>query len=59
LPFILLLGVLEIGRRWKSGKLIDPSYYAIPPGVRVAIGTAYLSVGAICLWGMDVAYVRR
>jgi Zn-dependent protease len=59
LPFILLLGVLEIGRRWKSGRLVDPSYYAIPKGVRVAIGTAYLSVAAICLWGMDVAYVRR
>jgi Zn-dependent protease len=59
LPFILLLGVLEIGRRWKRGHLIDPSYYAIAPGVRIVIGTAYLSVAAICLWGMDVAYVRR
>ncbi len=59
LPFILLLGVIEIGRRWRGGRLVDPSYYSIPPGVRVAIGTAYLTVGAVCLWGMDVAYVRR
>jgi Zn-dependent protease len=58
-PFILFLGVMEIARRWKSGRLVDPSYYSIPPGVRVAIGSAYLAVGAICLWGMDVAYVRR
>lgn len=59
LIFILVLGTVELVRRWRTHKWIDASYYAIPPSTRVAIGSAYATVAVICLWGLSLAYVPR
>jgi Zn-dependent protease len=59
LIFILVLGVFELVRRWRTHKWIDAAYYAIAPSTRVGIGTAYAAVAVACLWGMSLAYVPR
>ena len=59
LIFILVLGVFELVRRWRTHRWIDAAYYAISPSMRVGIGTAYATVAVVCLWGMSIAYIRR
>jgi Zn-dependent protease len=59
LIFILVIGVFELVRRWRTHKWIDAAYYAISPATRVGIGTAYAAVAVGCLWGMSIAYIRR
>jgi Zn-dependent protease len=59
LILVLLLGLFELARRWRTHKWIDAAYYKIPPSTRVGIGTAYAAVAVMCLWGMSLAYVPR
>ncbi|HEY8728473.1 MAG TPA: site-2 protease family protein [Acidothermaceae bacterium] len=59
LIFILIIGIFELVKRWRTRKWIDAAYYAIRPSTRVAIGSAYTLVAIVCLWGMSIAYVRR
>ena len=59
LIFILVLGTVELVRRWRTHTWVDASYYATPPSARLAIGTSYATVAVFCLWGMSLAYVPR
>jgi Zn-dependent protease len=59
LIFILIIGIFELVKRWRTRRWIDAAYYAINPSTRVAIGSAYTLVAIVCLWGMSIAYVRR
>jgi len=56
---ILVFGVFELAKRWRSHSWFDATYYAIPPAARVAIGSAYATVAVVCLWGMSIAYIRH
>jgi Zn-dependent protease len=57
--FIIVIGAFELVRRWRTHKWVDAAYYAIPPATRVRVGAAYATVAVVCLWGMNLAYVRR
>jgi Zn-dependent protease len=59
LLIILVIGVFELVRRWRTRKWIDAAYYAIAPATRVGIGIAYAAVAIVCLWGMNIAYIPR
>jgi Zn-dependent protease len=58
--FILILGGLETWHRWrarKSGRASE--YLTVETGVRWQIAAAYVATIALCLIGMDAAYVAR
>lgn len=57
---ILVLGGFELYRRWKDrGSQASQVYFALQPGQRVKIGTAYLALIAIILLGMHLTYMKR
>ncbi|MBM0256069.1 site-2 protease family protein [Micromonospora sp. 4G55] len=58
--FILILGGLETWRRWrerKSGRAME--YLSVETSVRWQIAAAYVFTIAVCLIGMDAAYIPR
>jgi Zn-dependent protease len=60
IPILLILGGYELYRRWR-GRNSEASkvYFALQPGQRAKIGTAYLALIAVILIGMHVTYVQR
>jgi Zn-dependent protease len=60
IPILLVLGGYELYRRWR-GRENEASkvYFALQPGQRVKIGTAYLVVLAVILVGMHLTYAQR
>ena len=60
LIIILLLGALELWRRWKERK--DPGaaeYYKVKPWQRVATGVMYVGLAALLALAMSGTYVER
>jgi Zn-dependent protease len=58
LVFVLVIGGLEVFRRWRAhraGEVGD--YYAVPPRIRALIAAGYVTVALFCLWGMHTAYL--
>jgi Zn-dependent protease len=56
--FVLFLGGIETYRRWRDRKAGRTSeFFDVPLGTRWAIGAAYLATAALCLYGMQYAYV--
>jgi Zn-dependent protease len=60
IPILLILGGYELYRRWR-GRDSEASkvYFALRPGQRARIGTAYLVLLAVILIGMHVTYAQR
>jgi Zn-dependent protease len=57
---ILLLGGFELYRRWKDrNSAASKVYFALKPGQRAKIGTAYLALIGVILIGMDLTYKKR
>ena len=57
---LLFLGGYELYRRWR-GRDNEASkvYFALQPGQRMKIGTAYLALVAVILIGMHYTYAER
>jgi Zn-dependent protease len=60
IPILLVLGGFELYRRWR-GRDSEASrvYFALKPGQRARIGTAYLSLVGVILLGMHWTYAQR
>ncbi|CAA9519001.1 MAG: Membrane metalloprotease [uncultured Solirubrobacteraceae bacterium] len=62
LLLILLFGVLETYRRWKtrrSGEEGNAAYYEVRPAHRLAVAGVYLGLIALLLIGMDATFIDR
>jgi Zn-dependent protease len=60
LLLILLLGALELWRRWKSRN--EPgqrAYYRVRPWQRAAVGVTYVGLAVALALGMSATYVER
>ena len=60
LILILLLGALELWRRWRERR--DPgaaAYYRIPPWQRAVVGVTYLGLAGLLGFAMAATYVER
>jgi Zn-dependent protease len=60
IPILLVLGGFELYRRWR-GRDSEASrvYFALQPGQRLKIGTAYLALVGVILIGMHWTYAQR
>jgi Zn-dependent protease len=60
IPILLILGGYELYRRWR-GRDSEASrvYFALQPGQRIKIGTAYLALVGVILIGMHLTYTQR
>jgi Zn-dependent protease len=60
IPILLVLGGFELYRRWR-GRDSEASkvYFALQPGQRVKVGTAYLALVGVILIGMHATYAQR
>jgi Zn-dependent protease len=60
IPILLVLGGYELYRRWR-GRDSEASrvYFALQPGQRVRIGSAYLCLVGVILLGMHWTYAAR
>jgi hypothetical protein len=60
IPILLVLGGYELYRRWR-GRDSEASrvYFALQPGQRVRIGSAYLCLVGVILVGMHWTYAAR
>jgi Zn-dependent protease len=60
IPILLILGGFELYRRWRGrGSESSKVYFALQPGQRLKIGTAYLALIAVILFGMHATYTVR
>ena len=60
LPLIIIVGGLELRRRWRSRKTPESmAYYAVKPWQRAAVGIAYLGLAALLVLGMSATHVPR
>lgn len=60
LPIIILLGGLELWRRWKGRH--DPQYegyYKVPPAQRAAVFVVYVGLAAFLVFAMNATHVPR
>ena len=60
LILILVIGGLEVWRRWKERKNPEAAeYYRISPGKRVAAAVGYVGLAVLLVLGMDATFVDR
>src|SRR5205085_1253228 len=60
LPIIILLGALELWRRWQTRNHPQlQSYYRVLPWQRAAVATVYLGLAALLVLGMHATHVPR
>jgi Zn-dependent protease len=60
IPILLVLGGFELYRRWRSRESQSSKvYFALEPGQRLKMGTAYLALVAVILIGMHWTYAER
>jgi len=60
IPLILVLGGLELWRRWKSrGTEASRRYYQITRAQRWAIGSGYIALAGALVLGMHATYLAR
>jgi Zn-dependent protease len=60
LPLIILLGALELWRRWRSrGLPMFAGYYRVKRWQRLVVGTVYLGLAALLVLGMSATQVPR
>lgn len=58
LPIILIVGGLELWRRWRTRRLPGfASYYRLPSWQRAVVGAAYLGLAALLVLGMSATHV--
>jgi Zn-dependent protease len=59
-PIILIFGGIELWRRWRNRDSAESQvYFALKPRQRWQIGSAYVALVAVILWGMHVTYAAR
>lgn len=60
IPIVLLLGGLELWRRWRSRHTpAARRYHAIPTRARAVIGTSYLALVGLLILAMHATYLQR
>ena len=60
LPLIILIGGLELWRRWRSRNAPEfASYYKVKPWQRAAVAAVYLGLAALLVLGMSATHVPR
>lgn len=60
LILVVALGVLEMLRRWRAHRRGQTgTYFQVPALVRAQLGGVYLATAALCVWGMEAAYLPR
>jgi Zn-dependent protease len=60
LILVLVLGALELWRRWKErGEAASAAYYKVTPWQRVAVGVTYVGLAAILALAMSATFVDR
>jgi Zn-dependent protease len=60
LPIIILLGALELWRRWQMrGHPEFERYYRVAPWQRLVVATVYLGLAALLVVGMSATHVPR
>jgi len=60
LPVIILIGGLELGRRWRSRNLPRlADYYRVKPWQRAAVASVYLGLAALLVVAMNATHVPR
>jgi Zn-dependent protease len=60
LPLILVIGALELRRRWKTRHAAAlAGYYDVKPWQRLAVGVVYLGLAAFLVVGMSATAVPR
>ena len=60
LPLIILIGGLELWRRWRSRNAPEfASYYKVKPWQRAAVAVVYLGLAALLVLGMTATHVPR
>jgi Zn-dependent protease len=60
LPIIILLGALELWRRWQARHLPETkSYYRVRPWQRLVVAVTYLGLAALLVLGMHATHVPR
>ena len=60
LPVIILIGGIELWRRWRSRGLPEfASYYRVKGWQRTAVAVAYLGLAALLVLGMSATQVPR
>ena len=60
LPFIIIVGGLELWRRWRSrGLPAFAAYYKVTPWQRLAVAVVYLGLAVLLVLGMDATHVPR
>jgi Zn-dependent protease len=60
LPLIILIGGLELWRRWRSRNAPEfASYYKVKPWQRAVVAAVYLGLAALLVVGMSATHVPR
>jgi Zn-dependent protease len=60
LPFIIIVGGLELLRRWRSrGLPAFAGYYKVTPWQRLTVAVVYLGLAVLLVLGMDATHVPR
>jgi Zn-dependent protease len=60
LPFIILIGGLELWRRWRSRGLPEfAGYYRVMAWQRLTVAVVYLGLAVLLVLGMDATHVPR
>lgn len=58
LPLVIVIGSLELWRRWKGRKLPGfAGYYRVTPWQRTAVATAYLGLAVVLVVAMNATHV--
>jgi Zn-dependent protease len=60
LPIIIILGVLELWRRWRTRNHPEfQTYYQVRPWQRLTVAAVYLGLAALLVLGMSATHVPR
>jgi Zn-dependent protease len=58
LPFIIVIGSIELWRRWRSRRLPGlADYYRVTPGQRAAVATAYIGLAVLLVLAMNATHI--
>ena len=58
LPFIIVVGGIELWRRWRTrGFAANAAYYAVKPWQRLVVGVVYLGLIALLVLAMSATHV--
>ena len=60
LILILIIGGMELWRRWRERKLPElQQYYRVSPAQRIAVGVTYIGLAVLLVLAMDASFIER